>query len=252
MTILVGVLCKDDAVVIGTDSSATFGIAPEIPTIEQKPVQKLFVVEKDMLVAGTGQVGLCQRFVNTVEQVRGKDNKGVYAKTSIYVGTQMAIKCIEDFNSTSAPDGEFGALVAFATKSDKCSLVEYAVKDLQPVWKTSDRWFVSMGSGQTIADPILGLLRHVLFEKRQPDLAEGLFAVTWTLQLAIELNTGGIDGPPQIGTVWKEKDSYKAKILDDDELQEHISRVKDAESCLRKFLDLAESVTPKPPPDIPS
>src|SRR5947208_15941015 len=68
MTVLVGVLCQD-GVVIGSDSSATF-TAGQFRTIEQ-PTKKTFVVEPDVILAGTGAAGFAQRFQAVVQQVRG-------------------------------------------------------------------------------------------------------------------------------------------------------------------------------------
>jgi hypothetical protein len=52
MTVLVGVLCTD-GVIVGSDSSATFGAAPNLSTIEQ-PIQKTFIVGNDVIFATTG------------------------------------------------------------------------------------------------------------------------------------------------------------------------------------------------------
>lgn len=61
MTVLVGVLCQD-GVVIGADSSMTHTLATgQTGTIEQ-PTDKIYRVGPDVLIAGTGVVGLVQRF----------------------------------------------------------------------------------------------------------------------------------------------------------------------------------------------
>ena len=54
MTILVGLLCKD-GIVIGSDSSATFGTMQN-RTIEQ-PTDKIEIIDGKVIIAGTGQVG---------------------------------------------------------------------------------------------------------------------------------------------------------------------------------------------------
>ena len=59
MTAIVGLLCKN-AVIIGADSSTTFAQG-QVPTIEQ-PSEKIEVIGEKVIVAGTGQVGLGQRF----------------------------------------------------------------------------------------------------------------------------------------------------------------------------------------------
>lgn len=65
MTAIVGILCKD-GIVIGTDSSATFS-ASTTSTIEQ-PVKKISIIENRVIVAGSGQIGLDQRFCDVVKQ----------------------------------------------------------------------------------------------------------------------------------------------------------------------------------------
>jgi 20S proteasome alpha/beta subunit len=65
MTAIVGILCEE-GVVLGTDSSATFG-AGGIRTIEQ-PYDKLHVIGGSVAVAGSGPVGMGQRFEAIVKE----------------------------------------------------------------------------------------------------------------------------------------------------------------------------------------
>ena len=125
----------------------------------------------------------------------------------------MSAHTIDDFASTKAKEGQFGALVAFSSQNE-FHLCEFAIDDFQPELKTGDRWFVSMGSGQPIADPFLGLIRRVFFKDSQPRLNEGIFAVLWTLEHAIDLNTGGIDGPAQIGILTNTDSDIIARFTD--------------------------------------
>lgn len=96
-------------------------------------------------------------------------------------------------------------------------------------------WFSSMGSGQAITDPFLGLLRKVFFKETTPNVTEGIFATMWALQHAIELNPGGINGPAQIGVLLNENGTCRARLLEDSELQEHIANVEAAEAHLAKY-----------------
>src|SRR5262245_50874864 len=65
MTILVGVLCEDGAV-IGSDSSVTLDHSG-YNTIEQVCPDKLSIIGKRFIVAGTGSVGHFQRFCFVLE-----------------------------------------------------------------------------------------------------------------------------------------------------------------------------------------
>jgi 20S proteasome alpha/beta subunit len=233
MTILVGLLCQD-GVVIGSDSSATF-TAGQFSTIEQK-VKKVEVIGDDVIVAGTGQIGMGQRFVAvaTAQRAAGQFPK----KDAITISKSVSAATTDDFASTKAPQGQFGALMAFVSK-DGFSLCEFATRDFQPELKTKNLWYVSMGSGQPITDPFLGLMRRVFWKDSLPRVQEGVFAVTWALQHTIELNPGGINGPIQMAVLQKGKTgATKARILDDSELSEHTESVKGAEKHLGDYSEL--------------
>jgi hypothetical protein len=60
LTVIIGILCED-GVVVGSDSSATFGPDPSIKTIEGIAL-KIEILGADVITATTGSVGLAQRF----------------------------------------------------------------------------------------------------------------------------------------------------------------------------------------------
>lgn len=64
MTAIVGIICKK-GVVVGADSSATFN-AGQINTMEQK-TKKIQIIDNKIIIAGTGSIGLGQRFFHEVE-----------------------------------------------------------------------------------------------------------------------------------------------------------------------------------------
>ena len=131
MTILIGVLCQD-GVVIGADSSATFGAGPQFKTIEQK-CKKIEIIEEKVIVAGTGQVGLGQRFNYVVQEFwKAKGFTNHYLE----VGRQLSAECIKNFASSQATKGQFGSLLAY-TAGGKFFLCEFALSDFQPEFKDS-------------------------------------------------------------------------------------------------------------------
>lgn len=234
MTVLVGVRCTD-GVVVGADSSATFGAHPQAKTIEQR-VQKVFVVADKIIVAGTGAVGLGQRFTAAIETAySGKEFAG--EGSPIEFGKKLCMAGLRDFQPTGVQPGRFAAMVAFPIKN-AAFLCELGLVDFQPELKTDDMWFCSMGSGQPITDPFLAFVKRVFFPNAQPSLKEGLFMVTWALMHAIELNPGGINGPPQIAVLERGKDSASARLLHDEELDEHKGSVEAAEEYLRGYRKL--------------
>jgi 20S proteasome alpha/beta subunit len=227
MTILIGVLCQD-GVVIGADSSALFSAGP-IPTIEQGKVKKVSIVSDDVIIAGTGQIGLYQRFRAVVTQQRNQFQ--FHKHDAIAVGKEVAKFAINDFAETKCDKGQFGALMAFVCQNGEHHLCEFALRDFQPELKNDEIWWVSMGSGQPITDPFLGFIRKVFWKDKKPLVKEAVFSVVWALQHVIELNPGGINGPSRLAVL----QNKKAKLLTDAEIDEHIASVADVEKYLADY-----------------
>jgi 20S proteasome alpha/beta subunit len=251
MTVLVGVLCTD-GVVVGSDSSATFSAAPNLNTIEQ-PVQKTFIVGNDVIFATAGAGGLGQRLEFILQGLRqAQDWRGAH---HLPIALEISRRMLQNLQHTFQGPGQLGALVAFACQN-AFHLCEFALTDFQPEMKTKDTWFVSMGSGQMITDPFFGLLRRTLFRNAQPTLHEGVLAAYWALDNAIQLNTGGINGPIQLAVLRRTTPEapFEARLLGADERTEHARAIKSLEDYLAAYRQqltpqAAESEKqPEPPP----
>ena len=95
MTAIVGMLCND-GVVIDADSSSTFSTGRE-RTIEQ-PSEKISIIGGSIIIAGTGQVGLDQRFTEVVSGVWS--NKQFQQGTPMQIAKVLSANGINDFAST--------------------------------------------------------------------------------------------------------------------------------------------------------
>ncbi|MDO9371289.1 MAG: hypothetical protein Q7U07_01675 [Gammaproteobacteria bacterium] len=241
MTILVGIKCKD-GIIIGSDSSATLSTG-QISTIEQV-TKKIEILHEQIIVAGTGQIGLGQRFCDLVD--RGYSERQFKAMNGIQMASEITHLAVKNFSHTSASKGGYGALVAFPAGND-IHLCEFSITDLQPELKTTGIWYASMGSGQLIADPFLGLMRSVFWADGMPSLQEGIFIATWTLQHAIDVNAGGVNGPIQLAVLTKDG----ARMLSEDELTEHQENVSGVVSHLRSYKDKLSGKSTMPVPDVP-
>jgi len=223
MTVIVGILCQD-GVVIGTDSSATFGNGG-LATIEQ-PTRKLEVVRDKLLVCCTGHVGLSQRFTATVNDLYG--NKALTGGP-VEIGRAVSKAAIADFTSTHAqilgrprPNTiGLGAVLA-GVHQHRPYLIEFEAETFQPEEKRAEKlWFVAMGSGQAIADPFLGFLRRALCGGKQPTLATGKLLTAWTLDHVCDTNPGGVKAPWHLGVIERVTGDWRGRLLETDELQEH-------------------------------
>jgi hypothetical protein len=231
MTAIIGVLCTD-GVVVGADSSATFVAGEQFRTIEQ-PTQKISIIAEQVVVAGTGEIGLDQRFGAVIEKAW---REKVFRVSPIEAGKKLAHMGIEDFKETCVQPGHYGALVAFPCEKQPC-LCELSVRDFQPELKNERIWYCSMGSAQPITDPFLALMRKVFWREGRPNVADGIFAVTWALQHAIEVNPGGVNAPISIAVLEREQDDgdWKARLLDKKDLDQHEQNVDGALAHLREY-----------------
>jgi 20S proteasome alpha/beta subunit len=246
MTAIVGVLCRD-GLVMGTDSSMTLGSGMGDRTIEQ-PTEKLKIISESVIVAGTGQVGLGQRFTQVIEQAY-TDKVFLGTKHFTAVGNEVCKRALADFGSTGVRTGQYGALVGFVL-GDKPHLCEFPVSDFQPEFKTETMWYCSMGSGQPITDPFLALMREVFWDHGLPRIQDATFAVTWALDHAVKINPGGINGPVRIAVLEKNGGKFRARILDDADLEEHRQNIDQAKERLRSF-PASQSADAPGTPDVP-
>jgi hypothetical protein len=244
MTAVVGILCKD-GVVIGTDSATTF-MAGEVRTVEQS-IEKLYICQNKIIVAGSGSVGHAQRFNENVDKAwHNKLFVHSAARTPMDVARELSAAQVADFGKTGAIQGTYGALVAFPHR-DGPQLCEFNIKDFQPEMKNPGMWFCSMGSTQPMTDSFLCLMRQIFWTDGPPNLSDGMFAATWTLDHAIRYNPGGVNSPVRMAVLQNDV----VRGVPEDELQEHRQSIHAACERLRDYrkeLHKADAPTlPKPP-----
>jgi 20S proteasome alpha/beta subunit len=234
MTVLVGILC-DDGVVIGSDSTMTFGAGPHIRTIEQSNAVKVHIIGNKLITATTGSVGLSQRYVEILKAMSngGKLNQAKVMEQATFIAEEVA----KDFRRTTSAlqmqanhGWGLGALLGMAVNGNP-ELFEYDHIGFQPErkgdkdaeGKCRTTRIVSMGSGQTLADPFLGFISGVFWKDDAPRLVDAKLAVVWTLQHTITLNTGGIGGEVQLAVLEKINNQWTAHMADTGEIQEQIA-----------------------------
>lgn len=253
MTVLIGMLCKD-GVVIGSDSVATMGAA-NYSTIEHEGVKKVQIYNSTIL-ACTGGVGLAQRMGKIVNDRNPTLDKGM---SSINYVEDIANQVIKNMQKTYYLDSptvrhrgsyEFGALLATITKEGPL-LVEFDPTNFQPEIKNKDIWYVSMCSGQQIADTLLEFLKKIFWNDHQPKVNEASFFIKWILLILNDLNTGGIGGPAQIATL--SKNSEGTWIFTDVKDGETIDSVRELEKNLRiSWLNYWDSTHKEPDIGLPT
>lgn len=263
MTLIVGVKCSD-GIVLGADTSATY-VTPlgQQTTIRQDTVTKLGIVFNQVALGVSGPISLSQSYCAEVESyMRAHGNRvrwrnieeakseltkmlwkhagptweraSVVAKT---VGPNAALTEANHATAIALSIGESAHLVQF---SAQCA----------PEEATEDLPFISLGSGQPLADPFLAFLRRIYWPTGLPSLLDGQLAAVWTLDQAIRVNPGGIAGDTQVVVLKKDASgrNWNCDAISGDELGEHRRAIDALEDKMRERSTLAATTEPIPSP----
>ena len=242
MTLIVGLLCKD-GIIIAADGAATLGNLGAY-TASQK-VKKLSIVEDRIVIGVSGAVGISQLLTDRIEKLYiDKGVSGTKCKTNAdamrNISEAFRIDINNALNTARIASGGQGqqassalssAVVALAINSRLC-LIQFNHLCI-PELATPDLPFISIGSGQVMADPFLAFLRRVFFPNNLPNIAEGIFYTIWTLRQAIETSPGGVSDPIQV--IELKVDSVRELELS--VLCEHEQNIIEAQRYMSKFTD---------------
>lgn len=258
MTLLVGVLCSNGAV-IAADRQATQGALGQ-QTVGQ-PVTKVQVVRGEALYATSGSSGLGQQLGAIVaRQQQEFANEGydlhitklqAALRPIIEAGFQTARNAAGVLGNAVAGDCICGGLLAAVFK-DGLKLIEITPQ-VTVEYMTPDTPFITMGSGKASADLFLGFLRKVFWPTALPTIQEGALAAYWTVQHAIDMRVPGVGFGVDVFVVEPSDKSYKARRLDDAEVTEHADFVRAAEEAMRGVRETlteppeASAPVPEPP-----
>jgi Proteasome subunit len=264
MTLIVGILCEE-GVVLGADGQATFG-ALGIRTIQQQ-VKKLNKIGECVAIATSGPIGLGQQYNATLQdlwvnnRLSGKTPHEVMAalQTSFWPHAEReftAAKVTAQVLGSPALESAISyTMVAIPIKKRPC-LIQFN-HQCSPELATAALPFISLGSGQQLADPFLAFLRRIFWPNRLPKVSEGVLATLWSLQQAIRTNPGGVGPPIQIMTLEKQvQGEFNARELPETDFAEHEQAIADAEVVLAKYRDYLQPAReaeepPSPMPDVP-
>lgn len=265
MTLIVGILCTD-GVVVASDSAATFGAAG-IPTIGQQEVTKIHRLSDSVLFSSTGAVGMAQVIANEIRnswQSREFRERQQPEQAMNYIGNKIAQVVgpyLQTGNLSRPLVGDCSmslckSLVAMPVNHSPC-LFNFDFNGA-PEQATNDLPFISLGSGQRIADPFLAFLKRLLWLDTSPSLAEGRLAAVWTIDHVRLTNPGGVGGKIQLATLAVEGRGRAADrqptvtMFSEDELQEPLQQIRAAEDALTKELRAIrpENADALPPPPV--
>src|SRR5690606_6015720 len=99
--------------------------------------------------------------------------------------------------------------------------------------------FICLGSGQSLADPFMAFIRSIFWEESSlPTIPEATFATLWAIQQSVSVAPGGLAEPIHIYVLEGDGQRYKARELEQSELDEHRQAIAQAREALAHFRDL--------------
>jgi hypothetical protein len=218
---------------------------------------KINIVANKIIIACTGAVGLSQRFHGVVKACWDPPQKH-FQKSTVDCAREVARATLRDFEHTGVPRQSpqqgglgFGALMA-APLDGAAQLIEFGLLDFQPEIRRDRLHFVSMGSGQVLADPFLAFVSRVLWSGQAPNVQMGALGLYWVLSHTIQYAPGGVGKPIKIAILKKEKGDWIARSVEGDELQEPEQHVAEIEKRIASYpADIVEAAKVSPPPSPP-
>lgn len=197
MTLLVGVLCENGAV-IAADRQVTHGALGNLTV--GYPGNKVHDFGGDLIYAVSGPVSLGQQLGNLFEtkypSIKGshyfKIVPGLQTESAAILGPalQTASQASKALGNPAILEGLCGSLIA-APFGDGLKLVEVNYQG-RFEHMTKDTAFICVGGGKANADPFIRFLWSVFWKDRPPLVEEGVLMVYWTIKAAIEAATSGV------------------------------------------------------------
>lgn len=243
MTLIIGIKCKD-GIVMGSDGAATLGTMGQTTIVQ--PVRKLETISNAIVLGVSGPIGIGQIFKGVIKKLWEEDK--FHGKKESYEAMEFLSKSLwehlkPEFQKASIAKSVIGNIALMSTIcsiliaipiSKKLCLFQFN-QQCSPEEATDNLPFVSIGSGQKIADPFLAFLRRIFWPNELPSLEDGILTALWTLEHAIRTHPGGVSDPKQIVTIKKENNKYKTYEFQEKELEEHLEEIYDIEKYLSEY-----------------
>lgn len=213
---------------------------------------KIRIFESSVIVAATGSVGYTQRLHAQIAQA--VSDRVFTTMDRRRCANNISDRFLRDLQSSSSPSHPhhgigFGAVIASAVEKKAC-LIEFSTNTFQPEFKEGRLFYVSMGSGQTLADPFLAFVARVLWKDDLPDIQMGKLGVYWALNHTISLAPGMVGFPIKIAYLQRQDGQWIAQMAED--IQETAQYVKNLEAKIssQTITSIAEALG-KPLPVVP-
>ena len=250
MTILIGILCEDGAV-IAADGMASqhLGTTPFIGVDNLK----IHSIEEKLILACAGDDNLMIQFVHflkinystIISQNEQKVPFDVFVLMS-EIGSKFAhyiVKMQNQFPPELQPSSikktnekGFPFQAVLALYLNYTHYMCFYDNFFRPyMLRGNGIWHTILGSGHLVASPSIHLVKKILDIKSRPSVEQARILAYWTIQHAIEVSAGGIGGKITISSLRKIEDTYKIEEDTEGDLIEHDSFIKEMYKIMSQY-----------------
>jgi len=256
MTLIVGIKCKDGAV-LAADGAATYGTPLNQAQTIKQPTKKLEIVGPNTVLGVSGPIGLAQAFGHEVQALCGPGHP--WASNMLLARQKLGEAFWKHSNAAwqkaevvgrsvgaAAAAGAITQSVIAITLRDGVHLLQFNERG-EPEEVTTNLPFVSIGSGQAAADPFLAFIRRLLWSDDLPTVEDGVFSALWTLRHCIEAQPGGLSDPVQIVKLTQANEKWRATEVSSAHLEEHLQWLREVEKQIKESVRGALATKPDEP-----
>lgn len=249
MTVIVAINCTD-GVVIAADGMLTTTSGGE--SITHHTVKKIKFLKENKIFAYSGNLGLGERFEAEADNMSVKSTPKTHPLGYPMLLAQAIIKQFSItgiFNPAIAMTQQegvnLGTVLAYIYNGKPyCCLFD---ANIQPRLLDDEFFYVSIGSGHISASPFLRFLVDMFCEKerlnadkqpsvnKQPSVKTGTLLAIWAVQYTIQTNPSGVREPICVGVIENTGSDFRARELDDAEMEGHQEAIADAHVYLKSW-----------------
>lgn len=249
MTLLVGILCNDGAV-IAADRQLTQGLVGT-------PSSKIRRVNENTLFASSGPVGMGQQVEYILRQSHHKFGQMDYAEAAIQMQPIIQEKILSPSYAIPKMLGRqiepCECLFASVFKDGLClSHMDGAGKFTK---LTEEHFLCCSGSGELNGLALLSVIRSVLFPDKIPTLETGIIAASATVKMAIDLRSPGVGFDVDVSVLRSaDNQAATAEEISPEHLSENVDLLEWAKKQLIAARDNLSGKSPPSPPkrrDVP-
>lgn len=235
MTLIIGIRCQE-GIVIGADSMIKAGT--DFSNI-QLTSEKIRLFRENGIAAFAGDVGLGQIVLDSLEEQEIPPSTAA-SKNEMKDNLTQAIgnSMLSYHNMVRNFGGQLRIPDVLVALLDQEQPVLVLYSQAIPIAEASEGMsFLTSGSGANLANSFLKFLEKSFWRGESPKtIGKGVFSALWTLNHVIEANASmGVGGDPSIAVLEIDGQTWKARILQSEELELHQESIDEIEESLGEF-----------------